>query len=260
MYKLIDLKNHINQQKNKSTLISYFYALEKLVENTKSLNSENIENYLNEYCKNKKDVSKAKNGLKLFCKFNKINFNPVPFDKKIEEKPIFSKSPEETFKAATIFRKINSIKNKKLKIAYKLMINGGLRVSEVSNLKKENIEITEDGLLIHVVNSKFSKDRSLYTLDDEYLVNGLKDLLANDDKKLFYSSNYMQVNAEKLGFHTHDLRKCYAQIIYYNTPSKNATEKLRQLLGHQENSKTYFKYINREINFTSTKYNKMKPF
>lgn len=260
MYELIDLKNHIQEQKNKSTLISYFYAFEKLVENVKPLTSENIENYLDMNCKSKKDVSKTKNGLKLFCRFNKIKFNPIPFDKVMEEKPIFSKTPEKVFQASTVFRKINAMKNKKLKLAYKLMLNSGLRVSEISNLKRENIEIKDNRLLIHVVDSKFSKDRSLYAFEEKYLIDGLKDLILSDDKKLFYSTNYMQVNAEKLGFHTHDLRKCYAQIVYYNTPSKNAEEKLRNLLGHAKNSKTYLKYINREINFKGTKYDKMKPF
>lgn len=261
---LENFKNHCKKQENSKTLLNYYSFLKKMFRNSKSLKKEDIKEYLENNLKDKKDISKTKSGFKMFCDFYKNNkFDFTIFDEVAKTKPRYSKNKEEPLQATTVFRKINAIKDKNKKLAYKLMLNGGLRISEVSNLKRGNIRIVDNKILVNIINSKYGKSRKLYTLKDTYLLENLKIILKdveNPKENLFKCVSSLTKEATRLGFHSHDLRKCYSQIVYFNTADKTSIQKLQYLLGHEEGSKTYLKYIGREINFTGTKYDKMKPF
>lgn len=257
------LKDYCKKQDNSKTLLNYYTFLNKLIQNSKSLKKEDVKEYLENNLVNKKDISKTKSGLKMFCDFyNNNGFDYSIFEEVAKKKPQYKKEKEEIFDAAKTFRRINSIKDKRKKLAYKLMLNAGLRISEVSKLKKCNIRIVDNKILVNIVNSKYGKSRKLYALQDDYLLENLKTVLdeLEHEDRLFHGESSLTKQAQKLDFHCHDLRKCYAQIVYFNTADKTSIQKLQYLLGHKENSKTYLKYINREVNFKRTKYDKMKPF
>jgi hypothetical protein len=74
----------------------------------------------------------------------------------------------------------------------------------------------------------------------------------------------MKNNANKLNFVSHDLRKTNLYIYFYNlalsTKEENKrVELVKERAGHNKNSKTYKKYINRDVNLVNTKYDNMKP-
>lgn len=228
------------------------------------LNSElSFEEYVKQKCKHKHDVSKLKNSLD-FVKINNQNLKKSDKEKfkkiceeEMKKKDKYRKEPEEQFKLRTILNKINLIKSKRLKLAYRLQLISGLRVSEIANLTLEDIKLKGDELIVDVIKGKGDKDRRVECLHDEYVISGLLEIEPKKNGKLFCTAKHMMQEATKNGFHTHDLRKVYAQVIYYNS-FENKADKVKNLqdrLGHAYNNKTYLKYINRDINLYYTKYN-----
>lgn len=168
------------------------------------------------------------------------------FVKEAKKKP---KKMEEPFKLKNINCRINALHDKRLKLAFRLQEISGLRISEIHDLTKEDLTFLDNyRILVNVRFGKGMKQRILQTLKDMYVWKELQNLKERKGK-LFYSVIKMQKEAARLGFHTHDLRKVFAQVIYYK---KADIELLKRLLGHTKASKTYLKYINREINFTGT--------
>lgn len=115
----------------------------------------------------------------------------------------------------TIMRKINAIRNEKMKVGYRLALATGLRVSEISRLTPENIKKIKGSnkLVIEVVQGKGRKDRKTIGLEDGYLVEKVRGLIQESasGKVLFYSKSYMMSEAHRLGFECHDLRRIYAK-------------------------------------------------
>jgi integrase/recombinase XerD len=250
-----------------NTKRTYYNSLKKALKNQEFNSPDEIDinklgDYLIENTKRKNDVSKVKNSLKLFLEIN----NVTTYDKTRILENIRSNKPKgykrkmEILKLKNTIQTLSAIKNKKLKLGYRLMINSGLRISEISNLRKNDIEFCgENRLKVQVLNGKGGKNRKFKTFwQDEYLYNELKDHVKNLDEngKLFYSASHMQNCANKLGFETHDFRRAFAQIIYYhyNGDKEQTIKLLQKLLGHNINSKTYLTYLNRDINFNGTKY------
>lgn len=232
----------------------YFYEYKKFYNSTKQL-----EQYIKEEIKDRKQLSKLKNGLKLA---NKCDYETEKIiDKQLKLKPKYKKKPEEPFMLKNKQNAINRMKNKKLKLAFRLAIISGLRISELANLEKNNITIDKDNKMkIYIKGGKGDKDRTIECIPDKYVLEGLINLKENKKGKLFYSTKYLSDNAKKLDFHTHDLRKTYANIVYENIAVRNKKERIEYLqeqLGHNKNSKTYLKYINRNIVIDGTKYTDM---
>ncbi|MDP2947605.1 MAG: site-specific integrase [Nanoarchaeota archaeon] len=112
-------------------------------------------------------------------------------------------------------RKINGIRNEKLRIGYRLALATGLRVSEISKLTGSNIQKTQgaDKLVIQVIEGKGRKNRTAVGLEDSYLVEKVKKLIQEtpSGENLFYSKSFMMNEATRLGFECHDLRRIYAK-------------------------------------------------
>lgn len=113
-----------------------------------------------------------------------------------------------------IQRAVNQMSNKKLKMAYRLIMVSGLRISEVADLEPRDIEFLDKyKIRVHVRNGKGGKERYVTTTGDRYLYEGLeahkKPTEAGD--KLFYGEAYMRKKAYELDFEPHDLRRAYAQ-------------------------------------------------
>ncbi|MEN8907175.1 MAG: tyrosine-type recombinase/integrase [Clostridiales bacterium] len=252
---------------SKTTKETYYNSLKNALSNQEFSNISEIDinklkDYLYNNAKRKNDVSKVKNSLALLFKSNN-----EPMYKKINEiekirklKPKGRKQIQEELQLKNTLIKINALKNKKLKLAYRLMVTSGLRISEISNLKKKDIEFCDnDRIKVHVTKGKGDKRRKFLTFwNDKYLYDSLKDHVKSmvDDENLFYSESHMRRNAGKLSFKSHDLRKTFSHILFYHYPKneKETINVLQKLLGHNEGTKTYLVYKDRKINLSGTKY------
>ena len=143
-----------------------------------------------------------------------------------------------------IERKINALRNKKLKLAFRMGLRTGLRVSEISKLEKDDISFNDNTITVDVKDGKGGKQRTVCSLEDEYLVRTLKDHVNNaDGDKLFYSESHMKNKAGKLGFQMHDLRRCYSRthlnnLIESGMNRTEAKEAVKQSLGHNKTRTT----------------------
>lgn len=240
----------------------YLSRLNKFVfsKNVNSIDKINVEKIIEELqSENKTYISQTKNALKLLYRANDEFFFNNDIEKLQETAPKQRKKPEQPLKLSKVNRKINAIRNKKMKLAYRLQEMSGLRISEIADLRKQDIKFCENNrLAIYVKDGKGGKQRYIKTLDDKYLYKELKEFMDNTDKeKLFYSDRYMQQKARQLEFHTHDLRKVNAKILYDRIPEnkEKTIETIQKILGHKPGTKTVYKYLNRDIDFTGTKYN-----
>jgi len=195
--------------------------------------------------KYKNHFSQSKNALFYFCKFKNIKIDTKTI-RKIEEledktKKKYRKLKKKNFK--DIEKKIHYLRNKKMKLCYKVLITTGLRVSELSQIKKEDCNILENEITFHFLAKGGKKETSsLQKTENFKLFNDVLDLIKNTKpyKKVFYSANYLQMNAKKLGFSCHDLRRACAKLEYKKTKSKEATQ---QKLRHTnvKNTNIYLK-------------------
>lgn len=218
---------------------------------------EKFENYLKKL--DRKELSKFKNGLKLLDLKNK--------DELIEKcsnhlASKYRKNSEEQLKVKDLELKINRLKSKRLKLAFRLQEISGLRVAEIANLTSKNILLdTNKNIKIQVLNGKYGKDRLVNCFYDEWVFNELLSLKSKKNNKLFCTKEYMMKTARKLGFHTHELRKIYAHTFFYNcVEDKEITlELLAENMGHGHIKETYV-YLNRDVNTNNSKIGKVKPF
>jgi len=142
-------------------------------------------------------------------------------------------------------RKINSIKNEKLKYAYRLMTVSGLRVSEVAALKKEDIAINGNQITIDVKNGKGGEPGTVHCMSDDYLSQRLADYMnKKEDEKLFYGADTMKHKAMELGIECHDLRRIAA--ITYRQNQRDLGRSLEEANGDVQ------KFL-RHVRFSTTK-------
>ncbi|MGV8149580.1 MAG: site-specific integrase [Alkaliphilus sp.] len=139
----------------------------------------------------------------------------------------------------TLFRKINGLKNNKLKFAYRLQLASGLRVNEIACLKKKDIIFQDGKIQVDVLSGKGNKQRTVSGIEDKYLYSRLSEYVKNlaEDEKLFYSRSYLMEKANKIGFKTHDLRRIYAKKRFDSGRKKGYSEKkakkvVKNQLGH----------------------------
>lgn len=114
-----------------------------------------------------------------------------------------------------ILKKINAIRDKKLRLSYRLALVSGLRVFELAELKKNNIRIGNSGIKVIVSDGKGGKSAVINCLRDNYLEKNLKEYLENfTDERIFYSKDYIMHRALKSGFQCHDLRRAFSKLVY----------------------------------------------
>lgn len=147
--------------------------------------------------------------------------------------------------SSAIERKINGLHNKRLRLAMRLGLRAGLRVSEIARLRTEDMEFSDAGsIVINVVDGKGGKDRTVTSLYDPYLVAGIRELIRETkNDRLFYSERYLSTKAEELGFQMHDLRRAFAKELLRREMEKGASRseaknKVNLALGHAKKSTT----------------------
>src|SRR3989344_404844 len=175
----------------------------------------------------------------------------------------YSKTPEklpEVLNKEEVIKLINAIKNKKHQLMIKIIYSAGLRVSELLNLKVENLDLMNN--FGYVRNGKGAKDRLFLVADSlkqeifEYII---KNKL-NKDSFLFNSYNgrmssrsvqeILKKAAKKIKIekrvHPHTLRHSFSTHLIENGYS---ISDVQSLLGHKSPETTM-----RYIHMTSPKF------
>lgn len=252
------LREHLHKNYTKTTADKYFFSVKTLFKgydfNTvEQIRPEDIQCRMT-MLRTKNDFSAAKRGLIALeeC-FPSLQLpDNTFFVEAASHKRNYKKRKFEPLKLDTVQRKINAKRDKKLMLAYRLMLASGARVAEVAALKPENIVITDDSMQIEIIKGKGGKDRTVKTLDDDYLKRELAKLIASSKpgKPVFYSASHMKNKACELGIECHDLRRVFSQ--RYRVKCRKtagayaANGQVMAALGHTK-FRTTRRYLNRKI-------------
>lgn len=211
------LENELTKKKLRdNTKRCYLSSFKRFIRKNRDSKNNDILNNLKSI-KNKTELSQVINSIRLIQDNNK-NINIIPED---DLKSIIKNKSEnrhksyEPYELKDRLRRINRIRDEKLRLAYRLMIVSGLRVFEVEALIKEDIEIKDNDIFVTVRDGKGGKYGEVKCLEDKYLSNKLKSFLQDkdNDEGLFYATRTMQAKAQELGFKCHDLRRAYAKLV-----------------------------------------------
>ena len=165
------------------TLNAYSRIIEEFVDSSDNLSNNDVKEYLIKSINKKQSTSYIKQKYAAL----KILFDVL--EKESEFKlPIYKKESKipEVLNKNQVSKIINSIKNLKHKLIIQLIYAGGLRVSELVNLRPKDIDIERS--LVYVRNGKGAKDR--ITLFPKSMKEDLlKYLLEFSPKNYLFESN-----------------------------------------------------------------------
>jgi len=223
-----------------STANTYYKKLCTLFEGqslTDTANALNIDKILDNLStiKHKNRFSQSKNAFLHFCKFQNISL-PADTLETIEQ---LGKSTRKKHRKlsnvefAEVDKKIKHIRNKKLKLSYQTIIATGLRVSELASISPKDCTISDDTITFAFIGKGGASE--LVEIDATTypkLYRDIKEIIQssshNQNKRLFYSVNFLQRKVKELGFGCHDLRRAFAKLEYKKCKSKTQImEKLR---------------------------------
>lgn len=189
--------------------------------------------------------SQSKNALLKFLEFKHITLNQEQLNQ-IEQ---LEKSTQKKYRKKkfadykTVDKTIKHIRNQKLKLSYQTMLVSGLRVFELSQIKRDDCIITFDYIRMFFT-GKGGEQESVVILKSENrsLYENLIELISNTEfsGKVFFSSNYLQKKAHEYNFCCHDLRRIYSKLEYKKTKSKKEVqEKMRH--SNEKTTEIYLK-------------------
>jgi len=171
-----------------------------------------------------------------------------------------SVKPPKIIDTATVRRKVNAIRDDKLKSAYRLMEKSGLRVSECAELKKSDFRLDNGVLSLDVRKGKGGSNDVVHTIEDKWLSAKLQEILSplNADDKPFYSAQTMKNRAAKYGLECHDFRRIAANeyrdsLLDEGTPRADANAATQGFMRHSRFSTTKRYLANRKLSFSSKK-------
>jgi len=169
---------------SKQTIKDYVYSVKKFLDyikiKNKEINEDCVKDYIQQELKNKNPSSVRKDLFSIKFFFNnilKIRLN-LPNPKKNHTLP-------EILTIKEIKDMINATSNIKHKLIIKLLYGCGLRVSEIVNLKKKDVNFKEE--LIHIRLGKGKKDRFIklpYSIKQD-----LERYCELDDSEFLFPSN-----------------------------------------------------------------------
>lgn len=194
-----------------------------------------------EAMKHKNPYSKYKNAFLKFCEFQGIKLDNE-FLLKLNLSSLDKKKQHRKLKEVDlkdINNHIRVIRDKKLKLSYQTILSTGLRISELSQIEKDNCVIDSEKIEMSFI-GKGGNQESVIVLkkENEALYQNLSLLICESKKKVFYSTNYLQTKATEKGFACHDLRRAFAKLEYEKNKSLNQTaEKMRH--KSKKNTKIY---------------------
>ena len=228
--------NYLNYSKN--TINNYLshikVFIEKQSKSTLHLNSKDFQDYLDNY--NFTSISQQNqiiNSIRFLYKFGlDKKYNKVSF-----KRPRTEKKLPQVIDSSFIINQLSKIENLKHKTILSLTYSVGLRVSEIINIKLEDIDSKR--MLIHIKNAKGRKDRivplseKILKLLEEYCFKYKPDFyLFNGQNSIRYSIGSCQKIFKKHidnTSHIHVLRhSCFTHLIENNTDIKI----IQKLAGH----------------------------
>lgn len=200
----------------------------------------------------KNDVSAAKRGFELFAEcFPELSL-PDKLGEISKDKYNYRKRRFKTLKREKLYRQINSERKERLRYSYRLMLATGMRVSEVAQLTRQDIEITENNIECYVKNTKSGVPATI-VCQEAYLAERLPKLLSDmeDADKVFYSKHTIGKAAGKQGFECHDLRRVFGRNKYEELKPECGSHyetvgKVREHMRHSS-CRTTLKYLRRKI-------------
>jgi len=159
--------------------------------------------------------------------------------------------PVDTLHLKRTNQKINLLKDKRKKLAFRLMEISGLRIDEIAQLTRDDLQFIDGHrIIVHVRDGKGGKARSIVTFNDKYVWNNLQ-LLNDRNGKLFHSKVTLMKLAGELGFKSHRLRKVFSETLLLKGGN---SETVQKVLGHGDD-RTIKRYtIGTNINYTGTKF------
>jgi len=241
---------YLSARRRPATVSTYYKRLNKLLEGQNGIDFEKcidlskvIEKLSNVNYKN--HFSQYKNALLYFCKFQNIQLSKKQLQRinELEDQTKKKRRKQKVIDKESVIQSINNIQNKKLKICFQTLFVTGLRVSELSQIRPLDCTLEKDYIEMSFI-AKGGKSDKVRINKEEYPkeFESLKKVIlsADKDKKVFYSSKYLQAKAKELNFHCHDLRRIYAHEEYKKTKSKvEVMEKLRH--SSDKNTDIYLK-------------------
>lgn len=248
--------------KSRKTADRYYFAVDKLLsgcqfDDLSELSCGELEREL-EKCSGKANFSAAKNGLLHLKEFDGSLSLPSEkfFAEQSRHKRNHSKKPAKTLYLDTTNRKIDAIRDKKLKLAYRLMMTSGLRVNETAQLTKDDILINGENITVNVLHGKGGSNGKVECMQDPYLAKELPLFLEDkpSGEPVFYAQSTMRRRANELGLECHDLRRI-AAITYRKeqmdngTPVFDANAQTKSFLRHARFSTTKRYLFNRKLKY-----------
>jgi integrase len=268
---LENLRDYLQSQESENTAKTYYAFAKKVLKNNQFSTIEGInKDALKEAIRalpTKSRVSAAKQSMKYLKKLYPSFDMPEEefFKETMGAKTNRRRTRKEAMQYSTVMRKINALKDKKLKLAYRLAVVSGLRVSELGDLEKRDIEFRNcssghPAVFVHVRNGKGGKSGIVQARKDDYLYRELNKWvpgMTNDNDRLFYSAGHMKNMASGHGFECHDLRRAFAQLVYWETKQNGgsvdeARAEVQKGLRHEKFS-TSKRYLSRNISFKRVK-------
>lgn len=231
----------------------YYERLNTLFDNQSILNTIenlNIDKMIDELqdMKYKNEFSQYKNALLYFLEFQNISLSEEQ-SAKIQEYENNTKKKYRKLKTVDfkkVDRTIKHLKNKKLKLSYQTLLNTGLRVFELAQITKDSCTFLDDTLTMNFIGKGGNQEQVIFTkADNEKLFDELKEMILStqENKKVFYSANYLQQKAKQYNFCCHDLRRAYSKLEYKKSESK---EQVKEKMRHT-NIKTTEIYLKSKV-------------
>lgn len=180
--------------------------------------------------KHKNKFSQSKNAFLQFLKYENILLS----DEQLKQLKTLENQTHKKYKKKKVinYKKIDQtikhLKNKKLKLCYQVLLSTGLRVSELSQIIKNDCTVSGDSIIFSFVAKGGTQEKVIISKEDNSkLFDELKEHISTvqTSEKVFYSCNYLQAQAKKLNFQCHDLRRICAKLEYKKTRSKKEVQK-----------------------------------
>ena len=231
----LEIRNFSN-----STIKSYMHSVKKFLEfsEDKELNENSVKDYVQKEIKNKEPVSVSHSIFAISFFFDKVLNQKISLPR-----PKRNKKIPEILTPEEIKKMIESTTNIKHKLILKLLYGCGLRVSEIVNLHKKNINFSEK--LIHIILAKGKKDR--FVKIPNSILEELKAYCNLSDSEILFPSNrtgklttatiqaLVEISAKRAGIkkrvYPHLLRHSFATHLLENGTDLRIIQKL---LGHSD--------------------------
>jgi Site-specific recombinase XerD len=230
---LLPFKDYLHKEFSEKTAKKYYSLVDRAFKDMEINSLKDIEpEYIKQYMagiRTKNEFSATKQGLMKLNEFDPCFRLPEKefFRKETRKRGNKPLNQGEEIHRDTIMRKINRVSNPDLRLAYRLAMVSGLRVSELADLRATDVNMTDEQLKVFVRNGKGGKSGIVICLNDDYVKNRLEKLLKRKgaDERLFYSISHMMNEANRLGFECHDLRRIFAQDLEKDLKQRGKTRR-----------------------------------